>query len=131
MTLVSPPTTADNVKTPEPECMWELHRIPCTCRASCPTKDSACQSCGKIGHWDTRCQSTSGRQKDLTKKPHRCGHNGGKQKQIHTFDVGNNYDTQCDEVCVNTTAINIDALTEAWATVTMPAEIGPNHCGSL
>ena len=31
----------------------------------------------------------------------------------------------------NITAINIDALPEAWATVTMPAEIGPNHCGSL
>ena len=27
--------------------------------------------------------------------------------------------------------INIDALTEAWETVTMPAEIGPNQCGSL
>ena len=25
----------------------------------------------------------------------------------------------------------LDALTEAWATVTIPAEIGPNHCGSL
>ena len=32
---------------------------------------------------------------------------------------------------INTTAINIDALTEAWATVTMPAEIGPNQCGIL
>ena len=32
---------------------------------------------------------------------------------------------------INITAINIDALTEALATVTMPAEIGPNHHGSL
>ena len=32
---------------------------------------------------------------------------------------------------INITEINIDALTEAWATVTMPAKIGPNQCGSL
>ena len=32
---------------------------------------------------------------------------------------------------IKITAINIDALTEAWATITMPAEIGPNQCGSL
>ena len=38
---------------------------------------------------------------------------------------------QCDDIHVNTTAINIDGLTEAWATVTIPARIGPNHCGSL
>ena len=66
-----------------------------------------------------------------TKKPPRCGPNGGKQKQTHSVDVGNDYDPQCDEVSVNATAITIDALTEAWATVTIPAEIGPNHCGSL
>ena len=63
--------------------------------------------------------------------PPRCGPNGGKQKQTHSVDVGNNYDPQCDEVHDNTTAINIDALTEACTTVTMPAEIGPNHHGSL
>ena len=32
---------------------------------------------------------------------------------------------------INITAINIDALTEACTTVTIPAEIGPNQCGSL
>ena len=32
---------------------------------------------------------------------------------------------------INITAINIDALTEAWATVTVPAEIVPNQCGSI
>ena len=32
---------------------------------------------------------------------------------------------------INITAINIDALTEAWTTVIMPADIGPNHCRSL
>ena len=79
-------------------------------------------------HWDAKCQSTSSRQKDPNKPP-RCGHNGSKQK--HPVDVGNDYDPQCDEVSVNTTAVNIDALTEAWATVTMPAGIGPNQYGSL
>ena len=32
---------------------------------------------------------------------------------------------------ISITAINIDALTETWATITMPVEIGPNQCGSL
>ena len=38
---------------------------------------------------------------------------------------------QCDEVCVNSMAINIDALTDAWATVIMTADIGPNHHGNI
>ena len=100
-------------------------------RASCPAKDSTCWSCGKTGHWDARCQKTSSRQKDPNKKPPRCGHNGGKQKQTHNVDVGNDYDPHCDEVHVNTTAINIIVLTEAWATVTKSVEIGPDHHGSL
>ena len=41
------------------------------------------------------------------------------------------YPAPSDPEHINITALNIDALTEAWATVTMPAEIGPNHCGSL
>ena len=36
-----------------------------------------------------------------------------------------------DPELINITAINIDAPTEAWATVTMPAEMGPNQHGSL
>ena len=68
---------------------------------------------------------------DPNKKPPRSGPNDGKQKQTHSVDVGNDYDPKCEEVHVNTTTINTDALTEAWATVTMPAEIGPNHHGSL
>ena len=70
-------------------------------------------------------------QKDPNKKPPRHGPNGGKQKQTHSVDVGNDYYPPCDDVCVNTTAIIIDALTKAWATVTMPTEIGPDHHGSL
>ena len=54
-----------------------------------------------------------------------------EKEQTHSVDVGNDCDPQCDEVCVNTTAIDIDALTKDCATVTMPAEIGPNHCGNL
>ena len=100
-------------------------------RASYHAKDSTCQSYGKTGHWDARCWSTSSRQKDPNKKPPRCGPNGGNQKQTHSVDVDNDYDPQYDKVHVNTTVINIDALTEAWATVNMHAEIGQNHHGSL
>ena len=41
------------------------------------------------------------------------------------------YPAPSDPEHINITAINIDALTEAWATVTMPTEIGPNHHGIL
>ena len=41
------------------------------------------------------------------------------------------YPVPSDPEHINTTAINIDALNEAWTTVTMPAEIWPNQCGSL
>ena len=180
-TSVSSITAATkNTKLSEPTCMLELHKSHAPGRASCPAKDSMCQSWGSIDHWNVRCQSTSGKQKDPNKKPPRCGPKGGKEKQTHTVDAGDDYDPQCDEVCVitidfhphhsawlgwkpgndhvrpsgllpwvaqnihsattvppidpehtNITAINIDALTEAWATVTMPAVIGPNHHGSF
>ena len=32
-----------------------------------PAKDCTCSSCGRIGHWDVRCQITSSRQKDPNK----------------------------------------------------------------
>ena len=41
------------------------------------------------------------------------------------------YTAPSDPEHINITAINIDALTEACATVTVPAEVGPNQCGSL
>ena len=41
------------------------------------------------------------------------------------------YPAPSDPEHINITTINIDVLTKAWATVTMPAEIGPNHHGSL
>ena len=71
-------------------------------RASCPAKDSTCQSCVKIGHWHARCQSSSNRQKDPNKKPPRHGPKGGKQEQTHTVDVGDNYEPHCNEICVIT-----------------------------
>ena len=36
------------------------------------------------------------------------------------------YPAPSDPEHINITALNIDALTKAWANVTMPAEIGPN-----
>ena len=41
------------------------------------------------------------------------------------------YPFPSDPEHINITAINIDALTEAGASVTMPAKIGLNHCRSL
>ena len=41
------------------------------------------------------------------------------------------YPAPSDSEHINITAINIDVLTEDWAMVTMPAEIGPNHHGDL
>ena len=41
-----------------------------------------------------------------TKKPPRCGPEGGKQKQTHTFDVGNNYDPKYNKVHVITTDVH-------------------------
>ena len=71
-------------------------------RASCPAKESTCWSCGRIGHWDVRSQSTSGKQKDPNKNPPWCWPKGGKQKQTHTVDVGDDYNPQCNEVHVIT-----------------------------
>ena len=188
MTSVSPTITATkNIEPPNQHACRNCTKSHAPDRASCPVKDSTFWSCGRIGHWDVRCWSTSGKQKDPNKKPPRCGPKHGKQKQTHSVYVGDDYDLQCDEVHVitidvhphhsawlgqkprddhampsalspqvaknahsatrlppismsypssdwehiNITAINIDALTNAWATVTMPAEIGPNQCGSL
>ena len=41
------------------------------------------------------------------------------------------YPAPSDTEHINITAINIDAFTKAWATVTIPAEIGPDQCGSF
>ena len=41
------------------------------------------------------------------------------------------YQAPSEQEHINITAINIDALTEVWTTVTMPVEIGPNQCASL
>ena len=41
------------------------------------------------------------------------------------------YPAPSDPEHINITTINIDTLTEAWATVSMPAEIGPNQHGNL
>ena len=107
MTSVSPTTTA--TKT----CQNQHAYRNCTkSHASCSAKDSTCWSCGRIGHWDIRCQSTSSKQKDPNKKPPRCGPKGGKQKQTHIFDVGDDYDQQCSEVC--TITIGVDPHHSAW-----------------
>ena len=71
-------------------------------RVSGPAKNSTCQSCGRIGQWDVRCQSTSSRENDPNKRPPRCGPKGGKQMQTHTVGVWDYHKPQCDEVYVIT-----------------------------
>ena len=189
MTSVSPTRTASKTLNPQNQhACRNCTKSHAPGRASFPAQDSTYWSCGRIGQWDVRCWRSSGKHKDLKKKPPRHGPNGGKQKQTHIVHVEDDYDQQCDEVCVitidvqphhsaslgqrprddharpsvllahmaqnahsatiipsigipypapsepeniNITAFNIDALTKAWATVTMPDEMGPNHHGNF
>ena len=113
MTSVLPTTTATkNIETQNQYICGNCTKSHAPDRASCPAKDSTCQACGRFGHWDVRCQSTSSKQKDPNKKPPRCGPKGGKQKQAHTVDVGNDCDPQCDELCVIT--IDLHPHHSAW-----------------
>ena len=41
------------------------------------------------------------------------------------------YPAPSDAEHINITAVNIDALTEVWPTITMPADIGRSEHGSL
>ena len=117
MTSVSPTTTATKMLTPQNQHAWRNY----------PAKDSTCWSCGKIGHWSVRCQSTSSKQKDLSKKPPRHRPKGGKQKQTYTVDVGDDYNLQCDEDNVITIDVHPHHSAKlCWKPeMTMP---GPVHC---
>ena len=102
-TSVLPTTNATKTLTPQKQhACGNCTKSHAPGRASCPAKDSTCQPCGRNGHWDVRCWSTPSRQKDSKKKQPRCGPKGGKQKQTHTVDVGDDYNPPCNEVSVIT-----------------------------
>ena len=123
-------------------------------RSSCPARDDHCRGCGKLGHWKPKCRSGQKGPKDKgTKHLNR----GGKQRKVN--EVGTDEDPHYDEVgvvavvlqtpfhgeqpttrCMRSNAdpktielsdVRIDSTTEAFATVQMPAEIGPNKFATL
>lgn len=68
-------------------------------RGSCPAKDSICKGCGKTGHWQPRCRSTSTKTRPESTKPSHDRRRGGKKK-TDAIDVGDDSDLQYDEVSV-------------------------------
>ena len=121
-------------------------------RSSCPAKDSVCSRCGCIGHWWPCCRSSGGPQaiKKLegTEKKHGDHHHNCQQhghRQTDMVDVGEDYNPQLDEVnmtrvtlqnddewlganpkYITIADIDTNMKTEAFTTVKMPADIGPN-----
>ena len=108
--------------------------------SSCPAWEDKCRGCGKLGHWKPKCWISH---KGTQNKGHPHQGKGGKPKKIS--EVGTD-DYHCDQVGVATVLqapshsdpntihisdVQIDAATEAFATVEMPAEIGPHQCGTL
>ena len=93
-------------------------------RSSCPARDDHCRGCGKLGHWKPKCRSGQKGPKD--KGPKHLNR-GGKQRKVN--EVGTDEDPYYDEFGVRTielSDVQIDSTTKAFATVEMPAEIGPN-----
>ena len=111
------------------------HSLGC---ASCSAKDATCNKCGKVGHWKPSCHG--GSPKKPQKKPPKKGK--GRGQKIDNIGMD---DYHLDEVdiailqyhqsewltkhtgdpeCKKISDIHIDAMTEAFATVQMPAEIG-------
>ena len=98
-------------------------------RSSCPARDDHCRGCGKLGHWKPKCRSGQKGPKD--KGPKHLNR-GGKQRKVN--EVGTDEDPHYDEIGVRTielSDVQIDSTTEAFATVEMPAEIGPNKLATL
>ena len=109
-------------------------------QSSCPAQEDKSQGCGKLRHWKPKCQSGH---KGTQNKGHPHQGKGGKPKKIS--EVGTN-DYHCDQVgvaivlqapshsdtnTIHISDVQIDAATEAFATVEMPAEIGPCQHGTL
>ena len=109
-------------------------------QSSCPAREDKCQRCGKLWHWKPKCQSSH---KGTQNKGHPHQGKGGKPKKIS--EVGTD-DYHCDQVgvasvlqapsysdpnTIHISDVQIDAATEAFATVEMPAEIGPHQCETL
>ena len=123
-------------------------------RSSCPARDDHCWGCGKLGHWKPKCWNGQKGPKDKGTKHH---NRGGKQRKVNK--VGTDEDPHCDEVgvvavvlqtpfhrewltarymrsnadpeTIELSDVQIDSTTEAFATVQMPAEIGPNKLVTL
>ena len=123
-------------------------------RSSCPARDDHCQGCRKLGHRKPKCRSGQKGPKDKGPKHHT---RGGKQRKVN--EVGTDEDPHYNEVgvvavvlqtpfhreqlttkhmrsnadpkTIELSDVRIDSTTEAFATVQMPAEIGPNKLATL
>ena len=126
-------------------------------RSSCPAKDSVCSGWGHTDQWQPCCSSSGGPQ--ATKKPEGsekkqggCCHNHQQcdHRWTDVVDVGADHNSQLDEVNVagvtlqhghewlgadpvyiTIANIKTNMRTEAFTTVKMPADIGPNQLGKV
>ena len=104
-------------------------------QASCLAKDATCNKCGKVGHWKPRC--CGGLPKKSPKKPPKKGKGRGQKIDNVGTDLHHHFD-EIDVASISTdpehiqiSNIHIDAMTEAYTTVQMPAQIGSNKQASL
>ena len=64
-------------------------------QSSCPTKDSVCNKCGKVGHWKSRCNGGVPKRQQQSNKGTKKGKSRGPKK---INDVGTDQDYHLDEV---------------------------------
>ena len=116
--------------------VWQLHQEAPLRTGQLPCK--RCHGCGNKGHWKTKCRKSQKADKGQTSK--RPQH-PKKPKGRRTDEI----DVDQDEIIVARLAdqgredletiafanISIDMMTEAFATLEIPAGIGPKHLANI
>ena len=89
--------------------------------AKCLACESVCNKCGHTGHWHAKCRGGASphRQSDKS-KPTRRHRQQGKKGRTDLFDL-NEYDSQYDEINLQTVndnldEIKVDDMVEPWKT---------------
>ena len=95
-------------------------------QSSCPVKDSLCNRCGKISPWKYKCHGRELKKQQPNKRWKKQKSRGPPKKidEVDEIDVAS---ISADPEHIQISDICIDAMTEAFATVQMPAQIGPNQ----